>query len=31
MSYDANSPQARKGKIGEQIVKAILTDWGSRR
>lgn len=29
MSYDANSPQARKGKIGEQIVKAILTDWGA--
>lgn len=29
MSYDANSPQARKGKIGEQIVKAILADCGA--
>ena len=29
MSYDPNSPQAHKGKLGEQIVKLILDDWGA--
>ncbi|MBR1806374.1 MAG: hypothetical protein IJ774_08325 [Selenomonadaceae bacterium] len=28
MSYDANSPQARKGKIGEQIVKHFVEALG---
>ena len=28
MSYDANSPEARKGALGEKIAKEILEDWG---
>lgn len=28
MSYDANSPKARKGALGEKIVKEILEGWG---
>ncbi|MBR0060146.1 MAG: hypothetical protein IJP68_01575 [Selenomonadaceae bacterium] len=29
MSYDKNSPEARKGALGEAIVKEILESWGA--
>ena len=29
MSYDENSPEARKGALGEAIVKEILESWGA--